>query len=239
MTTCPAPAGFFLARFKPVSARWPFGGSPPSGFRPDSRQAPSPPSVYFGVRPCFRFPGLRAWRPWKKTFHFAAINVFLPQRTRKNFPVGFAPMHHLFTEVRYRWLRAPATNSLPSKINTLARCEAGFFLPKRVANCCHRKPWISGHFQTLPKIPCNTGATRVNSMFTSCAPSEMTTNCTRSGNSMHRGREPTIQLFSITKRNTPASSPDSRSGFPVTLQKDSKSRTDPGSVDSTSSVSPA
>ena len=110
MTTCPAPAGFFLARFKPVSARWPFGGSPPSGFRPDSRQAPSPPSVYFGVRPYFRFPGLRAWRPWKKTFHFAAINVFLPQRTRKNFPVGFAPMHHLFTEVRYRWLRAPATN---------------------------------------------------------------------------------------------------------------------------------
>ena len=109
MTTCPAPAGFFLARFKPVSARWPFGGSPPSGFRPDSRQAPSPPSVYFGVRPCFRFPGLRAWRPWKKTFHFAAINVFLPQQTRKNFPVGFAPMHHLFTEVRYRWLRAPAT----------------------------------------------------------------------------------------------------------------------------------
>ena len=115
MTTCPAPAGFFLARFKPVSARWPFGGSPPSGFRPDSRQAPSPPSVYFGVRPCFRFPGLRAWRPWKKTFHFAAINVFLPQRTRKNFPVGFAPMHHLFTEVRYRWLRAPATiKTLPS-----------------------------------------------------------------------------------------------------------------------------
>jgi len=134
---------------------------------------------------------------------------------------------------------SPATNSLPSKINTLARCEAGFFLPKRVANRCRRKPWLSGHFQTLPKIPCNTGATRVNSMFTSCAPSEMTTNCTRSGNSMHRGREPTIQLFSITKRNTPASSPDSRSGFPVTLQKDSKSRTDPGSVDSTSSVSPA
>ena len=56
----------------------------------------------------------------------------------------------------------PETNSLPSKINTLARCEAGFFLPKRVANRYRRKPWISGHFQTLPKIPCNTGELNVH-----------------------------------------------------------------------------